>query len=427
MFGIFSHIGPEVPLTIFLLLLLAFRMRVTPRVSLWINITPEKLWPLLAVRDGKIENWGRTTVLTERVDEATQTYRKIFTTTIGSAQSRQFQALFRVTENTENQSLELTRADIEGKSERNELLRLTHKLTPENAGTRLDTVYYWGPRPFLAQLLARADLWGGAYRIKGQAETGKPNERPYQMISAAITIVTMLLTLATFAAMIGFALASKVGAYPAIVMGLSVGGLLIGALFVHEFGHLLAYKLIGQPWGRMVFLPFLGALAMPRLPFESQGQSVFAALMGPGFSVILGFACALPYFLGQPIHPILAVLGLMTAAINIFNLLPAEPLDGGIALRSVLARLIGSKASWGLIAIGVLITGIGFYYEQIGLILFGGTAILANIKPRKIDAGLTPLSSLQLCISAFAYVSIISAHVTLLQIFLAHGHLLAIS
>jgi hypothetical protein len=74
----------------------------------------------------------------------------------------------------------------------------------------------------------------------------------------------------------------------------------------------------------------------------------------------------------------------------------------------------------------VLITALGLYYEQIGLILFGGTAILANIKPRKIDAGLTPLSSLQLCISAFAYVSIISAHITFLNIFLSHGHLLKV-
>jgi Zn-dependent protease len=416
MFSIFSHIGPEVPLTIFLLLLLAFRMRVTPRASLWINVPPEKLWPLLAVHDGKLENWGRTTILTELVDAATQTYRKIFTTTIGNAQSRQFQALFRVTENIENQSIELTRADIEGKSERNELLRLTHKLTPENNGTRLDTVYYWGPRPFLAQLLARADLWGGAYRIKSQAETGVPNERPYQLISSVITVVTMLITLGTFVAMIA--------PYTNIIQAIEIGLALVIVLFVHEFGHLLAYKLIGQPRGRMVFLPFLGALAMPRLPFESQGQSVFAALMGPGFSVILGFACALPYVLGYPLNPLVAVLGLMTAGINLFNLLPAEPLDGGIALRSVLARLIGDKAQWGLITIGVSIAAFGLHVEQIGLVLFGATAILANIKPRKIDHGLIPLSTLQVCIAAFGYVAIMAAHIKLLQIFLSHGNLL---
>jgi Zn-dependent protease len=416
MFSIFSHIGPEVPFTIFLLLLMGMRAKVTPRSSLLINTTPEKLWPLLAIEDGKVENWGRTVVKTDLVDPETQTYRKTFTTSIGTAQAREFSALFQVVKNEHEQALELNRADLSGKSQRNELLRLTHQLTPEKSGTRLTTTYYWGPRPILAQLLARADLWGGAYRIKGQAETGTPNERPYQLISAAITMITMLLTLGTFALMI----VPYVGALHGLVISL----LLVAALFVHEYGHLLAYKLMGQPWGRMVFLPFLGALAMPRLPFESQGQSVFAALMGPGFSVILAAACAVPYWLGWHMNPVITGLGLMTAAINIFNLVPAEPLDGGIALRSVLARLIGQYASWGLIAMGAAITSMGLYYEQIGLILFGATAILANLKPRKIDAGLVPLSSLQLCIAAFGYVSIMSAHVTLLRLFLSIGPLL---
>ena len=416
MFSVFSHMGPEVPFTIFLLLLLGLRARVTPKSSLLINATPEKLWPLLAIHDGKIENWGRTTVHTELIDAATQTFRKTFTTTIGNARSRQFSALFRVTQNIENVGLELTRADLDGKSERNELLRLTHELMPEGQSTRLATTYFWGPRPLLAQLLARADLWGGAYRIKGQAETGIPNERPYFLISTAITIVTMILTLATFVALIA--------PYTGIELGTTIAALLVAVLFVHEFGHLLAYKLMGQPWGRMVFLPFLGALAMPRLPFESQGQSVFAALMGPGFSVLLAFACAIPYLLGYPMNPLLAGLGLTTAGINVFNLMPAEPLDGGVALRSVLARIIGPRAHWGLITIGAIIVALGIYFEQFGLILFGATAIIANMSARKIDAGLTPLSSLQLCITTCGYVAILGAHITLLQIFLSLGPLL---
>lgn len=416
MFSIFSHMGPEVPFTIFLLLLLAIRARVTPKANLLINTTPEKLWPLLAIQDGKIENWGRTTIRTELIDAATQTFRKTFTTTINNAKSRQFSALFRVTQNIKNVGLELTRADLEGKSERNELLRLTHELMPIGQSTRLATTYHWGPRPLLAQLLARADLWGGAYRIKGQAETGVPNERPYQLISAGITIVTMILTLGTFVALIA--------PYTGIELATIIAALLVAALFVHEFGHLLAYKLMGQPWGRMVFLPFLGALAMPRLPFESQGQSVFAALMGPGFSVLLAAACAIPYFFGYPMNPVLVGLGLTTAGINIFNLLPAEPLDGGVALRSVLARLVGKRAQWGLMTIGVLIVAWGFHIEQVGLIIFGATAIMANIGARKIDAGLTPLSSLQICITTCGYVAILGAHIKLLQIFLSFGPLL---
>ena len=41
--------------------------------------------------------------------------------------------------------------------------------------------------------------------------------------------------------------------------------------------------------------------------------------------------------------------------LNLFNLLPVEPLDGGVALRSVLAKLMGAHARFGLLAIGVLI------------------------------------------------------------------------
>ena len=163
---------------------------------------------------------------------------------------------------------------------------------------------------------------------------------------------------------------------------------------------------------------------MPRLPFESQGQSVFAALMGPGFSVLLAFACAIPYLLGYQMDPVLVGLGLTTAGINIFNLLPAEPLDGGVALRSVLARLVGTYAQWALFAIGVLIVGWGLHIEQVGLVLFGATAIIANMGRRKIDAGLTPLSSLQLCIATCGYVAILGAHIKLLQFFLSLGPLL---
>ena len=71
-----------------------------------------------------------------------------------------------------------------------------------------------------------------------------------------------------------------------LAFGWPIALLLVAALLVHEFGHLFAYRLeIGQPWGRMVFLPFLGAIAVPRLGFATQGQIVFAAIMGPAFSV----------------------------------------------------------------------------------------------------------------------------------------------
>jgi Zn-dependent protease len=168
----------------------------------------------------------------------------------------------------------------------------------------------------------------------------------------------------------------------------------------------------------MLFLPFLGAIALPRLPFDSQGQSVFASLMGPGFSALLAVVCTMHVMTAEQVNPFIALLGLLATVLNIFNLLPVEPLDGGVALRSVLGKLMGNNARYGLMAIGLLIAAAGFILSQIILVIFGGMAILFNFKERKIDAGLSPLSRLHVSIAFFGYVSLVTAYVTMLEFYL---------
>jgi Zn-dependent protease len=404
MFSFFLQMRPELPITLALLALLSLRAQIRPKTSLFIKAAPAKVWGLIDVFHGKTDNWGRVKVLTELLDEASQTYIMTYTTSLANGTGQPFQAKFRIAEKVENKLLVLKRVGLEGKSENNELLEIKHRVAPEKDGARLSTYYHWGSRPVIAQLLARADLWGGAYRLKGLAETGVPNNKPFFWISAGVALVTGLLSLLAFG----------------MSLGLPFALVLVFALFVHEFGHLLAFRMMGQPWGRMIFLPFIGAIAVPRLPYQSQGQSVFAALMGPGFSAILAMACLLPFAWGWKDAPFYAALGAITAGLNIFNMLPAEPLDGGIALRSVLTRLIGKHASYGLMTIGVAIGLCGFAMDQIILVLFGALAILANLKTRKIDSGLVPLSTLQLCISAFGYMAITGAHMTMLRFFMAY-------
>jgi Zn-dependent protease len=259
--------------------------------------------------------------------------------------------------------------------------------------------YHWGSRPMLAQVLARADLWGGAFRLKALAETGKPNETVHTLISLGISMVTGFLTFVAFGLMTDWMIAA----------------LLLVALLVHEFGHLLAYRLIGQPWGRMIFLPFLGAMAVPRLAYQSQGQAVFAALMGPGLSAVISIAVLYAFALDINAYEWTVSLVVVMAALNLFNLLPVEPLDGGVALRSVLAKLMGSHARFGLLCIGLAIIAAGFYFQQVVLLVFGGISVIANIKPRLIDPGLTPLTSLQVTTAFFSYVVITVTYIVALK------------
>ncbi|MGB8313191.1 MAG: hypothetical protein WCE69_01770, partial [Aestuariivirga sp.] len=348
-------------------------------------------------------NWNRTTVTAKLVDASRQIFRMTYVTTLYTGSEQSSEAYFRVAERRAPNYLELHREKLEGKSLNNELLKIVFDIAPQAEGSRLSLKYDWGPRPLIAQLLARADLWGGVYRLKGLAETGKPDETTHMLISAGVAIVTGVISLVAFA----------------LVTSWLVSGLLVVALGVHEFGHLLAYRLIGQPWGRMVFLPFLGALAMPRLPYQTQGQAVFAALMGPGISVLLALTISLPLVLGATLPQWLYASGIVVIGLNLFNLLPVEPLDGGVALRSVLARIMGARARFGLMAIGLLILSGGLIFKQVVLLVFGGISILANIKPRIIDHGLTPLSSLHVAISAFGFMAIVSAYVTLLRYYVS--------
>jgi Zn-dependent protease len=413
MLNSFSQFGPEIIATLFLIGLLGLRARVSPRTSIFINAPPQKVYDVVSIHDGKAHKYDRTTITTELVDKARSIYRFTYSTLLVGGRARSTNALFRVAAQNPPFRFELAREGIAHLPPDNQLLKITHEIKPENLGSRLTTTYHWGPRGLLAQVLARTDLWGGAWRTKSIVETGASSDFAHQLISATVALVTGLVTLLTFA----------------WVVGLGPALLIVFALLIHEFGHLLAYRLMGQPWGKLMFLPFLGAVAIPRLAFESQGQAVFAALMGPGLSTLLALACWFPVF-WLPIVSLpemawlFMILGLITAALNLFNLLPVEPLDGGIALRSVLAKLLGDKARFGLLAVGMFIIVVGYGLMQPILMLFGGLAVIANIRTRKIDVGLTPLSTLETCIATFSFVAIASVHMAMLQFFIRQSHLL---
>jgi Zn-dependent protease len=120
-------------------------------------------------------------------------------------------------------------------------------------------------------------------------------------------------------------------------------------------------RLIGQPWGRILFIPFLGALAMPRLPFRNEREHAFAALMGPGFSLLLLIA---GFILGLMDVPHAGQLIFVTALINGLNLLPVLPLDGGHAAQSVLQSFFPKNIRAGLTVCAILIAAAGFFIMQ---------------------------------------------------------------
>jgi Zn-dependent protease len=102
---------------------------------------------------------------------------------------------------------------------------------------------------------------------------------------------------------------------------------LVGLLFVHEMGHVLEARRQGLPVSVPVFIPFMGALiTMKEMPHNAWREARLA-IAGP----ILGSLGALVLYVvgvAYDSHDLkaLAFLGFF---INLFNLLPIVPLDGG--------------------------------------------------------------------------------------------------
>ncbi len=125
------------------------------------------------------------------------------------------------------------------------------------------------------------------------------------------TLATMALSIGVYATQWGWPFA--------------VGFVLL--IFVHELGHALALKHEGIPAGAPVFIPFVGAfVAMQGRPRDAYVEAR-VALAGPvlgslGAWAVLGAGLALD-------QRLLAAIGHTAVLINLFNLVPVSPLDGG--------------------------------------------------------------------------------------------------
>lgn len=109
---------------------------------------------------------------------------------------------------------------------------------------------------------------------------------------------------------------------------------LIGALFFHELGHLVAMKIFRYKDVHMFFIPMLGAAVSGSETNPSSTHKAIVSLMGPLPGLVLGLVC----WTLDTFYPsrILKDATAMLLILNIFNLLPFHPLDGGRFLDDVL-------------------------------------------------------------------------------------------
>ncbi|MEH7435863.1 site-2 protease family protein [Neobacillus drentensis] len=137
------------------------------------------------------------------------------------------------------------------------------------------------------------------------------------------TLVSMFIYLGTYAFIFGWKFAVA----------------LVYLLFVHEMGHLYAAKRIKLPVSPALFIPFVGAvIGLKEMPKNAKDEG-FIAYMGPLFG-LLSFLPAIPLYIitHEPFWALLIILGGM---VNLFNLIPITPLDGGRIAAGISTKLWG--------------------------------------------------------------------------------------
>lgn len=132
-------------------------------------------------------------------------------------------------------------------------------------------------------------------------------------------------------------------------------------IFVHEMGHFIAARQRGLEVGAPTFIPFVGAwIALKDLPHSVETEA-YVGFAGP----LAGSAAALLcYWLGRHTDSnLLFALAYSGFMINLFNLIPISPLDGGRITAIISPRV------WFL---GVpLLIGLFFYRPSPMFILIG--------------------------------------------------------
>jgi Zn-dependent protease len=144
------------------------------------------------------------------------------------------------------------------------------------------------------------------------------------------------------------------------LFGWAFGVGIVLLILIHESGHVVVARIMGLPVTLPVMIPFLGAFVSMKQQPRSVAQESIMAIGGPVLGSIAAGLCYVGY-LTMPTSStgqLLRALAYFGFLINLFNLIPLTPLDGG--------RVTSLLSKWFNVAGLVIAAGLLLFEMQSG-------------------------------------------------------------
>lgn len=166
-----------------------------------------------------------------------------------------------------------------------------------------------------------ADPMPGAARVPVPELSDVAQPPPRDSLGSALfkTLGSMLLSIVVYYLMLFHDLAFAVG--------------FCVLMLIHELGHVMANRYYGLSAGPPIFIPFMGAVINLRQRPQNAKVEAVIGIAGPIVGTVGALACYAWFWrTGSELALQLSFFGFM---LNLFNLLPVPPLDGGRVTAAV--------------------------------------------------------------------------------------------
>ncbi len=149
---------------------------------------------------------------------------------------------------------------------------------------------------------------------------------------------------------------------------------------VHEMGHVWAMRRTGMQTPGFYFVPLFGGAAIGERS-QSEWQDVYITAMGPTWGLLSAIPPIVLYFMtGNPFWA--SVCGLI-GLVNLFNLLPIYPLDGGRMMHSIFVSAAAGLQIIYLLLAAILVIALAIYINIYFIAILFAIGILEIYFERK--------------------------------------------